>query len=426
MKLIHAALSLLALPVFQADADNTPNLCTDDIPNLTKIKPSETATHPIPDITVGGETYSGDADHFVVRPELPSKSTYKRVLVYIPGTTDRPELSSCLIKSAADTLDIPVLALSYQYLSSGDSFRNGKCALLATLDEQVECLDEQHKDAIDGGNYGATTLKPDNSPFWGEVLPENALKRRLGDLVARLHVLYPTEGWNAFYQADGMINMPVWKNMIVSGHSQGAGHAAYLSKTEQLHGAVMISGPQDECIGCPDGTTFWIDEEPQESNVDSFYTALGHGSEPLFPQMKDNWMRMKAADPSMNWDTAEPSNVGFALKTEYSDACITPLQTDVKFAATSTCGGKEHCSTAIDDTVPFLELSDGSSKYYVYEASVWPALLEGANHARPCKYEGPKGGKPKGGEKRKGSKGGKEQKIDAADTMGGDLFASTP
>lgn len=373
MKLFLAALNLniFAGSLF-VYADNTPNLCTEDIPYLTKIKPSDTANHTIPDITVGSTLYSGDADHFVVRPPLKGNAKYRRVLVYIPGTTDRPELSSCLIKSAAETLDFPTLALSYQYLNSGDKFRNGKCALDAT--EQVACLEEQHKDAIDGGNYGATHFKDDGSAFWGEVLPENSLKLRLGDLLTYLHAAHPAEGWDGFLE-DGR---PKWDNMIVSGHSQGAGHVAYLAKTEMLHGAVMISGPQDECIGCADGSKYWIDDGPYASSRAS-YAALGHGNEPLFSVMSDNWGRMQAAaGGGMNWETAEPADVGFALDTDVADGLRSPLRTDVQYAATSTCGGKEHCSTAIDDSVPFIETFTGK-KLYLYEATVWPSLLMAAS-----------------------------------------------
>ena len=79
-------LSLISALLFSASADNTPNLCTDDIPNLTKIKPSDTAPHPIPNITVGGYEYNGDAEHFVVRPPLGAGKKYRKALIYIPGT----------------------------------------------------------------------------------------------------------------------------------------------------------------------------------------------------------------------------------------------------------------------------------------------------------------------------------------------------
>lgn len=37
----------------------------------------------------------------------------------------------------------------------------------------------------------------------------------------------------------------LWSQTIVVGHSQGAGHALWLSKTRLLRGVVMISGPAD-------------------------------------------------------------------------------------------------------------------------------------------------------------------------------------
>lgn len=375
------ALSLLLLSLLSvAKADNTPNLCTDQIPNLTKVKPSETASHSIPDIRVGSTTYSGDADHFIVRPPLDDGAVYKRIMVYIPGTTDRPELSSCLIKSAADTLQIPILALSYQYLSSGDSFRNGKCALLS-LEEQIECLDEQHKDAIMGGDYGATHFKDDGSAFWGEILPENSLESRLTDLLVHLDTLYPSEGWSTFTTK----GHPLWRKIVVSGHSQGAGHAAYLARNKKIGGAVMISGPQDECTGCPEGTKFWIDYPYKTFSPKSSYTALGHGNEPMIAIMQDNWKRMKAANPAINWMTSgmDGKNVGFAVDTTAKDACNCPLVTDVQYAATSTCGGKDHCSTGIDDSVPFIEKWNGD-KLYLYEVSVWPSIFRAAASKKIC------------------------------------------
>ena len=181
-----------------------------------------------------------------------------------------------------------------------------------------------------------------------------------------------------------------WDEIIVSGHSQGAGHAAYLAKTESLLGVVMISDPQDSChefknatASCPEGTTFWIDEGPYMAEK-AFYTALGHGNEPLLSVMQDNWARMKAAESSINWEVTDTTDVGFALETTAEDACNAPLQTNVAYANTTTCGGKDHCSTAIDDIVYFIETFEGE-KLYLYEYSVWPSLLNGAGEEKPCK-----------------------------------------
>ena len=88
------------------NADNTPNLCTADITDLVKIKPSDASGLVPPNITVGGFEYNGDAEHFVIGSA--SSEHNNRVLVYLPGTTDRPELSSCLLKSVADSPEAEV------------------------------------------------------------------------------------------------------------------------------------------------------------------------------------------------------------------------------------------------------------------------------------------------------------------------------
>jgi len=378
MKFCFHLFQLAALTLMSAKADNTPNLCTDDIADLEEIKPSETVTdgHSIPDIKVGSATYSGDFPHFVVNPT--GGGHHEKIIVYIPGTTDRPSLSSCLIKSMSETLSFPILALSYQYLSSGDKFRNGKCELLVdgdNRDEQINCLKQQHVDAIDGGDYGATHFKDDGSAFWGEVLPENSLTRRLGDLLIHLDQKYPEGHWSTFLQED--MATPAWENIIFSGHSQGSGHVAYLAQTKNINGAVMISGPQDECIGCPEGTSFWIDE-PYTSSPDTPYTALAQGVEPLLSVMENNWKSMKTANPDINWVTTDPKSTGFGLKTTSADAYASPLFTNVTYADTSTCGGKEHCSVAIDDSVPYIKMVDGETMY-LYEATVWPSILKAAS-----------------------------------------------
>ena len=38
---------------------------------------------------------------------------------------------------------------------------------------------------------------------------------------------------------------PVWSRIVVAGHSQGSGHAAYLGKMFEVDKVLMFSGPQD-------------------------------------------------------------------------------------------------------------------------------------------------------------------------------------
>jgi len=381
MKLIlsSAIIGLVGFVPSLVNADNTPNLCTEDIADLVKIKPSQ--TNPgvvIPNITVGGFEYNADAEHFIMGTTTSEHNN--RVLVYIPGTTDRPELSSCLLKSVAASLPYPTIGLSYAFLSSGDSFRNGKCALVGTemgRPAQVDCLTQQHKDAIDGGTYGNTHFK-DGKPFWDAIETHNSITARLGFLFKYLDETIPNGGWDKFYSTSKNSGFPKpnWKRLEIMGHSQGAGHAAYLGRTKNIKGAVMVSGPQDECIDCPIDTTFWIDEP----YVSKKYTAFASGVEPLVGVMTNNWNRMTAANAT-TWIPNNLQDVQYAIGTDPIKVCKGPLITYIKPANTSTCGGKDHCSTAIDDSVPFIEKSNGDKKY-LYDINIWASI---AKRNKNCK-----------------------------------------
>ena len=300
--------------------------------------------------------------------------------MYLPGTTDRPELSSCLLKSVAMRLPYPTIGLSYAYLSSGDSYRNGKCALVGregTTKDQVECLTEQHNDAIDGGTYGATHFK-DGSAFWDPVEPNNAITARLGFLLKYLDETIPNSGWGQLYDDTEAFPTPLWGKIEIMGHSQGAGHAAYLGQSRPIKGAIMVSGPQDECIDCPVNTPFWIDD----SYISKKYTAFASADEPLVDVIKDNWNRMTAAKAT-TWQTDLFTDVDFAVDTNKlkRTVCDSPLLTSIVPASTSTCGGKEHCGTAIDDSVPFIEKTDGD-KLYLYDINVWSSIAKYKKHCK--------------------------------------------
>jgi len=294
------------------------------------------------------------------------------LMVYLPGTTDWPGLSSCLLQSAA-SVGVPTIGLTYGYLSRGDGFRNTRCASLATTELQVECLVEQHKDAIYGGTYGADRQYM-GAEFWKPVDARDSIAGRLGLLLAKLDETAPDEGWNKYYtKAEGSypasLPMPKWSKISFMGHSQGAGHAAYLAQTEKIAGAVMISGPQDECIGCPADTKLWIDQDFKTSAV----TAFAHGDstqsylQPTLPIMTDNWNRM-AATGTVSFE--HPVKVVDTADYTKYDVCKTPIVSSIAPSAMSPCGRKGHCATALDDSAPTLEDTSGNN-VYIYALDIW-------------------------------------------------------
>lgn len=368
---------------------NTPDLCTADIEDLRQIKPSECdpTGRAGPDIPVGNNIYDNDKEHFVIGSpssggdelEAPGgsmrarKEGEKSISVYLPGTTDWPALSSCLLKSMASN-GVPTIGLTYSFLSRGDGFRNIRCAsLLPDAAAVRKCLTEQHNDAIDGGDYGAQRFY-NGAEFWKAVDARDSITGRLGLLLAYLHEAYPTEGWNSFFEpATGSypssLPTPIWSKITFIGHSQGAGHSAYLAATKEVYGAVLVSGPQDECVGCPDGTKFWIDEDFRSKRI----TAFAHGDasdssyEPTLPIMINNWARMET------WP--EPLKVENVDSYVNYDVCKTPIVSSIAPSSTSPCGRKGHCATALDDSSPVLPTNNGAN-VYIYGIDVWSDIAD--------------------------------------------------
>lgn len=80
----------------------------------------------------------------------------------------------------------------------------------------------------------------------------NSVVNRLQRLLDYLHQQHPDEGWSRFRAGDGV----AWRRLVVGGHSQGAGHAAYLALRFELAGAVLLGGPGDFVAGV--GLADWL------------------------------------------------------------------------------------------------------------------------------------------------------------------------
>lgn len=74
-----------------------------------------------------------------------------------------------------------------------------------------------------------------------QISPVNSILTRFQRLLAYLAKNDPNGGWKEFLHN----GQPVWNRIIVAGHSQGAGHAAYIGKLFRVDRVLMFSGPQD-------------------------------------------------------------------------------------------------------------------------------------------------------------------------------------
>jgi len=370
-----------AAPTFY---DNQGDLCKDDLlkeGRTRMIKPSvanDGRIGPIRQIGTSGKSYSTNREHYVIG--YPNEKKHKKrskkktarssdyVYVFLHGTTSSPYRHSCHLNAIASSGRV-VVGLSYATLNAPDGARNIMCG---NEPDTAQCLTDHHIQAIVGGDF--------RGDLWTATDPQDSVTGRLGLLMKHLDHEHPNEGWNHFYHEDSDTShpSPVWNNIVISGHSQGAGHAAYMAQMHKLAGASLYSGPQDDCIGCPKNTKLWVDDPFKTYAI----TAMAHGDsaieyEPLIGSMKDNWTRM-AATGTISWsdksESLEVTDVGYGFEDDY-DVCSAPVVTFVTPAATSTCGRAGHCSISVDSDTPLITRTTGEF-VSIYSLYVWPVVAD--------------------------------------------------
>jgi hypothetical protein len=96
-------------------------------------------------------------------------------------------------------------------------------------------------DSTSFGRYRQAIVAGDSVSEEIAVDPANSILNRLQEMLSYLVKHDPGGGWGEFV-SDGK---PLWSHIIVAGHSQGAGHAAYIGKLYGVDRVLMFSGPQD-------------------------------------------------------------------------------------------------------------------------------------------------------------------------------------
>ncbi|WNG62048.1 hypothetical protein F0U59_50620 [Archangium gephyra] len=126
-------------------------------------------------------------------------------------------------------------------------------------------LSYENRVAVDVACAGANTCGNDcqgrartEAVLGTDVSSETQIERgdsvleRLYRVLEYLDANDPAGGWSSYYVPTAGNITPasiVWSQIIISGFSQGAGHAALISRKMQVQGLVIIDGGNDECDG---------------------------------------------------------------------------------------------------------------------------------------------------------------------------------
>jgi len=289
-----------------------------------------------------------------------------RVLhVSLPGTFTVPQQFSALLKfSVAVGLD--TIGLDYGWGPSPDSKRSAQCASLGA-DSCQACQDNYHEligfgggtDLIEGphpvfGDGQSSTLKFTHFFSSGvsflpafelgaDVNITSPLPSASRQYIRSIKQSYNVEallvrvlgelGWSEYLSA----GTPDWSRIVISGHSQGASHAAYIAYKRQVQGALLLSGPQD---ACGDDGASWA-EEAAKLNKENIFGCYAM-DEPGKPAIERN----------------------LAFMSEVLRVNMTGRSTS--HGSRAWCAPPTHCATGVDDQLADAAVEQCFSKLLAF------------------------------------------------------------
>ncbi len=258
-----------------------------------------------------------------------------KLLVFLPGAGAKPANYQLFVQTAGD---LGYHAVGLMYPNPADAYNTGACASSTDAD----CF----------GKLRAETLTGiDQTPLI-DVTPANSILNRLTKLLAYLAKTYPGDGWSQYLDASGK---PTWGNIIMAGHSQGAGHAGYMSKQYSLARVIMLANKDFTAANQP---AAWYSLPNATGNNANLY-GFTH-SQDEFTDQQTVWKTLKldAYGTVLNVDNVTNYAGSHTLTSNKAPASL----------PTSTLGF--HSSVAVDKFTP--RNTDGSLTFL----PVWIYLLK--------------------------------------------------
>ncbi len=143
-----------------------------------------------------------------------------QLFLFFPGTGGTPIFQQQLCNTAAD-LGFHVISLNYP----NDEAVNSLCG---GVNADLDCYAKVRLEIKDGS---------DRTPLVN-VSRANSIENRLIKLLQYLRARFPDDGWGQYLENDGSIR---WKSIVVSGHSQGGGHAGIIGRYHLVARVVMFA-----------------------------------------------------------------------------------------------------------------------------------------------------------------------------------------
>jgi hypothetical protein len=225
--------------------------------------------------TIDGERLRPNRDDFAARSDAEGP-----LLLFLPATRAKPADYQLFLQTALDD-GYHVLGLDYWNLGR---------TLSGTCEADPRCYGQVQRNRFDGSRPSAVS----------DVTPAGSIVSRFRDAVAYLDDHDPDGGWGRFVRGDDGI---AWSDIVVAGHSQGGGEAAYIGHIRGVRGVLMFSSPV-ESLGAVHAA--WMDE-PGRTPVSRMY-AIDDVRDEFGPRITGSWkvLGLDGTDGPFRTDTAPP------------------------------------------------------------------------------------------------------------------------
>lgn len=256
-----------------------------------------------------------------------------RLVVFLPGSGGQPACCTMFLSEAA-SLGFHAIGLTYDNATSV----GGRCL------NDLSCYATVRQNVFDGTDASALSSLP----------PLDGIEHRLVTLLEYLARRFPAEGWGRFVSAD----RPVYRLIVLAGHSQGGGEAAFIATERAVSGVVTLSSPPDT-NDLHEAAPWLARVATGKTPLDRYY-AFVHFGDPFYARIRADWtaMGLDALGPIVSVDTSDPPY-------DMSHELISSAPLPSVVLAT-------HDSTAVDGAQPLCP--NGASIY----VPVWSYLLESA------------------------------------------------
>jgi predicted esterase len=133
--------------------------------------------------------------------------------------------------------------------------------------------------------------------------PAESIVNRLTKLLSKLDHDHPSDGWGQYLAAGS----PNWQRIVVAGHSQGAGMAAYIAQKKHVARVILFSSPWD-FYGRDRQLAPWIFNGPGATPAESWFAAY-HKKENTAALIERAYKGLKIPPTHIRALTLEPSRM---------------------------------------------------------------------------------------------------------------------